>query len=386
MMTLEKANLVSVRDIESYAWGGLRRFHNQEFVADKLLLRHRLSNPKKSHLNKQARQIRYCLMQAREYADAARSVSLATKPVLAYYSIMSLALAEILLKQTGEASLDRARSHHRHHGLVFNRMNVDVEKCDLADAAANLTATPMIGGEGRFGTFELWHRGAREMPICTTVEDRSQFGYATTSFQPALTAQDVRLQSIPAAGISLLDALLHLPGMYEYLPRFSVEARILRSALNVVISGRVPDTITNHEIILHPSSDRLRDEFISEIRLKAEAVNIIDYLEMPGGGIIRWGNSAVKNLTNCEFPHGSMWTQKQVRFWPKPQPLNEFGFFYVALFIAGNYARYFPDKWIAAVETSAPIALVTEELLGLASWRVPLLGLSELTGVYQVLE
>ena len=63
-------------------------------------------------------------------------------------------------------------------------------------------------------------------------------------------------------------------------------------------------------------------------------------------------------------------------------PLNEFGLFYVALYMAGNYARYFPDKWLEDVDKAAPLALAIEELLGQAETRVPLTLLSELSGTY----
>jgi hypothetical protein len=69
-----------------------------------------------------------------------------------------------------------------------------------------------------------------------------------------------------------------------------------------------------------------------------------------------------------------------------PQPLNEFGFIYVALFIAGNYARYYPDRWVSDVENSTPLALAIEELLAVAETRMPWLILSELSGSYHVFE
>ncbi len=81
-----------------------------------------------------------------------------------------------------------------------------------------------------------------------------------------------------------------------------------------------------------------------------------------------------------------MWRKTEARFWLRNEPLNEFGFFYVALFIAGNYARYYPDKWLADVEQSSFLALAIEELLYLAEERVPLLALSELTRAYHIIE
>jgi hypothetical protein len=119
MMIISTATEVVTSDPEAYAWANLRKFQNVELVEQSIMRLNSSDPPSRRNARKQARQIRYCLIQAREYFTAAKAVSLATKPTLQYYGVMSLALAEILLKQTGDSSLDRARHHHRHHGLLF---------------------------------------------------------------------------------------------------------------------------------------------------------------------------------------------------------------------------------------------------------------------------
>jgi hypothetical protein len=97
-----------------------------------------------------------------------------------------------------------------------------------------------------------------------------------------------------------------------------------------------------------------------------------------GGGILDLTLDPISGAPNMDMPHGSPWTREEIRFWPSSQPLNEFGFLYVALFIAGNYTRYFPDKWLRDVESSTPLAVAIEELTDLAEWRAPWLCLCEL--------
>ena len=65
---------------------------------------------------------------------------------------------------------------------------------------------------------------------------------------------------------------------------------------------------------------------------------------------------------------------------------EEFGLLYVALFICGNYARYYPDFWIRDVETHSPLALAIEQLISDAEKTMALLTLSELSRVYYVPE
>src|SRR5262249_11581118 len=162
---------------------------------------------------RQATQIRHCLAQAREYYRAAEIVTLAVKPLLLYYAAMSLALAEVLLKQTGDASLDRAREQHRHHGLDFRIEGTVRGDEDLIGSCSRLRAAPTIRGVGeRFGTFALWHRSCRESPIAG--EQRVPAGvpgFTQSSFEVLLGARDTQLEEVPPAGLSLLDCFCHLP-------------------------------------------------------------------------------------------------------------------------------------------------------------------------------
>jgi len=128
-----------------YAWTGLKRFHNVAYVEDWICKLHELGAKDRPNAKKQASQIRYCLIQASEYFEAAAVTSLATKPNLLYYSAMSLALAEILLKQDGLSSLDKARAQHRHHGLELAISDLPKNVFALRDTAAGLRARPITG-------------------------------------------------------------------------------------------------------------------------------------------------------------------------------------------------------------------------------------------------
>jgi hypothetical protein len=155
-MIITEATLVPSTDAARYAWAGLGRFQNVPFVEEQICRLHNLGKADRQNERKQAKQIRYTLIQAKEYFDAAAIVTLATKPNLLYYSIMSLAIAEVLFKQTGASSLDAARAQHRHHGLQLRVTNTP-QDADLETASAALIAEPLIRANGdRFGTFELW--------------------------------------------------------------------------------------------------------------------------------------------------------------------------------------------------------------------------------------
>src|ERR1700733_14387293 len=98
-MIINQARSVKTSEPAAYAWAALRKFQNVEIVANALMTTHKTDAKWRENVRKQARQLRYCLIQAREYFTAAKSVSLATRPNLLYYGLMSFALCEILFKQ-----------------------------------------------------------------------------------------------------------------------------------------------------------------------------------------------------------------------------------------------------------------------------------------------
>lgn len=214
-MIINNSRLIDVSNVSKFAWSELRRFHNSQYCCNKIIDLHSVPSKHWKNAEKQAQQIRVCLAQAYEYYQAAEAVSLATKPTLLYYSIMHLALAEVLMKQSGDSSLDRARMEHRHHGLTANISGRFSPNLDLHNASERLRAEPMIWDSGkRRGTFELWHRTSRELPILGEWESRphQQRGYRTV-----LGAADKRLPLVPESGLSLWDCIINLPCMFTHL-------------------------------------------------------------------------------------------------------------------------------------------------------------------------
>ena len=380
-MILTEAKTLQDDNAARFAWSNLRRYLNTDFVEDQLCRLHEVPAKQRGNAKKQARQIRYCLMQAREYADAAERVSLVTKPTLFYYSTMCLALAEILLKQTGDASLDRAREDHRHHGLLFSAGTPGKGRPSLDVAASALRAKPAMNIEGRFGTFELWHRSCRETPVSGKFTDRRGMG-TTTQHTVIAAGSDARLALLPKSGLDFMQVLKKIPGLLAHLGAMNIQSDLIRARLERERPSATTGLMT---LLIHPTPDPQLTTFMTNCKFDPNACELINFHEIHFGGHLDLNINDVFGPVRFNLPHGSMWNEEEVRFWPSDQPLNEFGYYYVALFIIGNYARYYPDRWIADVECSTELALVVEELLRAAETRVPLLALSELSRIYYVM-
>jgi hypothetical protein len=167
-----------------------------------------------------------------------------------------------------------------------------------------------------------------------------------------------------------------MPTISTIIRSFVVRGKVTRNLVEATRS----DTVT---VVIHPYDADILELCYSEINIRAldfESVNIVDL----GSGIILHLTRTEESPVLVSFPHASTWSKDEVRFFSTSHPLIEFGLFYVAMYIVGHYARYYPDKWLVDVDRATPLALAVEELLAHAEQRVPLLALSELTRNYLV--
>lgn len=372
-MIIPNVRKVRTADPQAFAWAGLRKFQNVELITEELVQLHNVPAKFRDDVKKQARQIRYCVIQAREYFAAAQAVSLATKPNLLYYGTMSLALAEILYKQSGDSSLDKARSEHRHHGLSMTAGGIP-GGASLAISADALRALPLEIDGQRKGTFELWHRSSRESPIGGNLVTHFDSGHST-GFQNIYVAIDEAYPKVPANGVTLKECFSCLPFMVEHVSNAGISTNFVRgTALANHWPGENWRRVTT--VTIHPSP--LVADLIEGIKVEPSLVSFIDLTEIATGIQIQLTSDWINGSAGMPLPPASMINTGEWRMWTNKPPLNEFGYFYVALFIAGNYARYFPDRWLYDAERSTPLALAIEELCSYADWRVPWLSLCEL--------
>ena len=84
-------------------------------------------------------------------------------------------------------------------------------------------------------------------------------------------------------------------------------------------------------------------------------------------------------IPRMSFPSVTPLTADEIFFWTEDQPLNEFGFYYAALFIVGNYARYYPDYWMKDIDDRKAHVQIIQNLLASATEVMPSLCFSELS-------
>lgn len=378
-MLVEKATKVSEGDVSSFAWSGLRVFRNVEHTAAAILAAHNLGANDIKNVRKQANQIRHCLIQAEEYARAAETVTSATRPTLQYYSLVSLATAEILFKGTGDISLDKARDLHGHHGLS---LTVQTTKGGLV-GSDNLIARPPIFNGKRKGTFDLWHTLSRPSPLCGPVNEYLSIGQVVRHPMRALmAAPDVPPPPLPEDGYCLLKCFQHIPGLSRHLPNFGVRETWARCHIRRDHSEASGYTTF---VQFHPADAHLLSAIYEKVHATVpESLTHSDFRSGRSYTFTRDANGDAEFIMPNGIPLGD-----DTYIWPysdNEMSLNYFGWLYLASFILGTYARYYPDKWMQDIEQSNYIATAADAFYRITAAHAPLSTLSELSRVWFVPE
>lgn len=365
-------------DVLDYSWTIINRFKNTSFVSKYICDIHSIPKSQINNVKKQAIQIRQCLIQAEEYFKAARTVSLATRPLLLYYGTMSFALAEILLKQSGDSSLDRARGAHAHHGLDLRISSNPSKVEDLAGSGSLLRAVPMKKSDGsRYGTFELWHRSSRESPICATFENTVVEGSNTSETNIIALPNDTRPELLPSSGMSLLQCFQNVPRMTQLLSDHKIETLLARGVYRSTSSSISKKS--TYTLIIHPTPLATLEKTYERIHCHPSGIDSLEIVELAHGCIIRQRFSDEVPAYGLTLPNSFQDKVSEFTFCADNESLNEFGTLYVGLFILGNYARYFPDFWMVDVEYNTDLMLAAAKFLEISQNRIPTLACSELS-------
>lgn len=377
-MIISRARTASAKEIESLGWNGIRRFKNVDFTSKYLCELHQLPINQRQNTKKQADNIRQCIIQAEDYFIAAKHVGLATKPLLYYYGVMSLALAEVLLKQDGNSSLQRAREKNSYHGLIFKFDQQDFSDDKLEIAAGALKAVPLIMQNGeRSGTFDLWHRSSREGPIIGKVTTILQNGGQTVSDEIIALPKDARPELIKNSGISLLECFRYVSRLRSPLAAMGIKSGLVRGIQT--LNRDNPNKRITIITAIHPGENDIINTALEKFRFPASVVPELIIKEMPSGIIYTSHHSSEYSGDFGSMPSCFQEDVGEILFCSDNESLNEFGVIYAACFMLGNLARYYPDFWVKDVERSSDLALIVEILLEVVAERAPLLTNAELT-------
>jgi hypothetical protein len=357
-------------DAVRFALQSLRQYQNVEAVTKSLIEIHSVPS-KYSHFAKlQAESIRYCLQQFLEYYSASKSGPY-SRPTLMYYAVMYLATVEILWKLDGRYSLQRLRQLHPHHGLEFS-----------IDGGMKKHATPehLRCKIAAFGTFTIWNRIVLDGTLIGESQVHEATGGIANTLRNILTPPN---KAFDFRRANLYELAVALPTTWERLTLPRSEMELVRATVKQTVYEI--DKKATFEVIVHPDAERKLTRLYEQFNFRIGCVTDLNIRAFRSGLGISM-DFVPNDFRNVDFPSFVNIERALSLFRSKKIELNEFGVIYVITYIAGMFARYYPEYWAASVDRHDTLSQVTFDCMDAAEERAPLLLLGELTGTEYILK
>jgi hypothetical protein len=128
---------------------------------------------------------------------------------------------------------------------------------------------------------------------------------------------------------------------------------------------------------MHHLTDAAFHDIGSKFKIAPRAVSEFKMNRIGSGLSVVW-KANLPEQSLFTLPEVFANTKEELLFIGDGDHLNEFGYYYVALFIAGMITRYYPHIWIKEFRSNSKASTLIDELVDNALSRVPLLTTSAL--------
>lgn len=355
---------IKERMSSEYAWRRLRQFNDIDRALSHLLKARDIPRSQHSNARKQLQQLAFSVQQAFEFAKVSENTGSTTRPLLTYYALTSLANAEILWKGSGDQSFDRRESRYNGHGLELIRADGILEYS--ARANANLS-----------GLFGLWRQHSAHAPLCgkRTLNDHevTTETHVPISLQTAL--KDVEPHLHP---ISLLECLSNIPALQDSMNKYGFTPKLARGYVEKrlrIDENQIP-TKSQFLITIHPCAPETFNDVVSMFEFPPRYV---DKVQTIGNYNSIAAEVDVTDPFYFRMPEGFYLDKRNTYFIGSGGHLNEFGYYYVGLYICGMISRYYPHVWIKELKKDSYVITLIDEFVDHALDRLPLLTAGVLT-------
>lgn len=365
-------------DIYAETWRQLLEYSNLELTTDVIVRRHGepTSKSHRDNLAKQAAQARVCVLQAKEYFDAARTASLFTSPNHSYYGAVALASLMMLVLGDGTRSLDYLRTDNKnnHHGLDLTT-GCNAKSASVAIALAEQSRVEIL----KFGHFSNWYK---ILPLRGSVSAlvRQSFGSTSSTFMQTIGGYDVPVfDTVAGTKKTLLDLLKFLPDLDADLQRFGISAIRSRTSHEVL---QEPESLTTHTWRIHGC--RSEAELGALLEKFAITSRYSDALTFEGPDNAKSGIVSIR--LNCPKELGIKWPGSRDTMnhdtisYADVTETHEITDLYLVAYQLSMLSRYFPDIWVRCLESQCRAAKLIERASEIIAKKVPILALSMLNG------
>lgn len=356
------------------SWRRLLEFANLEIATEAIINIHGPAPAgKANNYRKQAEQIRVSLLQAKEYFEAVKNSSLYTKPNHLYYGSVALSVACMLLRGDGTKSLDflRKTKANSQHGFDFtfssnaNRAKIGLDL--LEHSYVNIAPN---------GHFFNWYETLQKVQkVGGLVKKINQF-ITNTNFETIGSYVISDYNNLVGKKRSLIDIIKLLPDMSSELRRFGIETSTARG--DHKLSVNVQNKQTEHIFTFHsaPSYDVLM-KIIKRFTCENGVCFAIDVQYGETTGFVRTKKDINLKFTYPDsrdtLDHYTIYFEEE---FSTPEIVDSFQICYGLSMLS----RYFPDVWVAFLESHCKGAKVVERLTSILTTKIPTLMLSQMSG------
>lgn len=277
---------------------------------------------------------------------------------------MSFALCEILFKSDGGSRLQKLREKNAHHGLDFS---VKLPRAFRGQVGVDdLSVAPL-----QRGTFAVWHKVSRQSEIfCDHTEITG-------------SSQTTGLQQVTATGsfgplpqrLSLREVAEICPATFNESVDLGLKSRLARATLESKHNNN--DRTATFSLIVHPTPADVLNKISEKVTFSAQCVDLVVPREYPHGIGFKITYPDAADYVGIKLPFGLSISKGSVFFSADDFELNEFGIYYLAAYIGGMFARYYPEYWTRALDSGSQTFQVIDSIMSAALARAPLLLLGE---------
>jgi hypothetical protein len=362
-------------NIYNETWRPLLEFSNADLVVDRIVHFHGDAKTKveRDNYKKQAKQARVCVLQAKEYFDAARASSVFTSPNHCYYGAISLASLALLVLGDGSKSLDflRKDNANNHHGLDFTI------GCNASSASKGITlleeSRAEILSHGHF--FNFYNTLPKFGEVNGIV--RSERGSTFSLSRNAIGRYDVaEFSTIIGRKKTLIELLRTAPDLADDLTRFGIS---------------FPHSFGIHEVTIHENGFAAHKWRLHDCHSDADRERLLEHFSADtrtAGGfhaeVIERTTSAIVFLRTdhseprYSFPDSRETLNHDTIYYANKLDDHEIIDLYMVSYQLSMLSRYFPDVWINCVESQCKAAKLIERAVDIIIKKFPILVLSAL--------
>ena len=352
-----QSSVLRYNDLEKQVWREIFTLADTRIIKEKLKLNSKTRGEALTDdfATQKAKDIQYCIRQAKEYFFSSKSATLVIKPTLIYYGLISLAAALVIFK-IRDKSLNSLKESHGLKDKYPDKLktvgNETISRNDILQISAEISES---------GTFvEVMNMDLSEYFILPIKHD----GLSDTT-------KDYK--QIVNFGISYPNLKeISLLSLFQNIPEIWKETKLSLKKESLIYMG---EAVVNKETITCRISKELnsleeikRNFFFTEKATVAESNNYY-FFTLPKSDYTK-----ITPLTKRDILAGQYLTADKYN----PLIASDFILYYLTFFLLGSLARYKPALWRIILEDSIHgLNTIPEILCDSAYIKLPLCFLSE---------